>query len=715
VDRLKMVNAALAYASKSVAVFPVWDVEDGRCGCRDPECKSPGKHPITSCAPAGFENATADEATIRRWWQQFPHANVATPTGGWCVVLDVDPRHGGDDALAELERVHGPLPETAEVVTGGGGRHVYFERPAVPIRNSAGKVGPGLDIRGEGGYVLLPPSRHISGGIYLDEIVHPLFDTRPAPMPQWLVTLASATPTNNGPMPRTADEWRAKLAGAPEGQRRSVALEIAGHYLGLRLAREEVEQILLNYARQCAPPFPEREARELVRDLARRDRRKHRIIAPPQAAEPSVTAAPPAERPYSFTPVVPAGHFLADYIAYGASRTDAAYELHEAAGLVLLAAATPNVRAMLAPYPGGLGTNLYVLCIGDSTHSRKSTVQAIANDLHDAVIPNGRLAELASPEALIEELAARPADACTWYVDEMADLLDKLHHAKHLAGLRGLLLTVYAGRDYRYARHSKRDRHGDKIEDQDEIRAPHVSVLGATTPAVFDILTSADIRSGLLPRFAIVMPQSKPPRMPFYGPKGWDENRRAPLAGALHRLYSWAKSGPRGVRFAPSALERLDAFAADLEHEAAGLDESARPMLHRLAPMALKVAMLLAAGHSTTPEREDLGVSIAEAEAAVTIATRWRADAGTFASRIGETEFERIVARCLRLFHAKASRTTAHATPHVSRRVIAQQVHVAKRVLDDVEGTLQDRGEIHVSRIEAPGRPTLTLWEIPGA
>jgi hypothetical protein len=241
--------------------------------------------------------------------------------------------------------------------------------------------------------------------------------------------------------------------------------------------------------------------------------------------------------PYAFAPVVTAGHFLAKYIAYASARTDAAHELHEAAGLVLLAAATPNVRAMLAPYPGGLGTNLNVVLVGDSTLTRKSTVRAIAEDLHDAVIPGGRLAELTSPEALIEQLAGRPADSTTWVVDEMSDLLEKLHHAKHMAGLRGLLLTVYDGRDYRYSRHSKRSKHGEKIEDEDEIRAPHLSVFGATTPSVFEILTPADVRSGLLPRFAIVMPTRKPGRQPFYGVKGWSEDRRAPLTAALLALY----------------------------------------------------------------------------------------------------------------------------------------------------------------------------------
>src|SRR5262249_42561498 len=103
------------------AIFPVWGIDRDRCGCRAFDCTSPGKHPVASCAPHGFKEATTDEATIRAWWTRFPNANIATPTGVWCDVVDVDPRNGGDTTLLELERQHGRLPDTAEVLTGGGG------------------------------------------------------------------------------------------------------------------------------------------------------------------------------------------------------------------------------------------------------------------------------------------------------------------------------------------------------------------------------------------------------------------------------------------------------------------------------------------------------------------------------------------------------------------------------------------------------------------
>src|SRR5439155_14246039 len=143
---------------------------------------------------------------IRAWWTECPTANIGTPTGGWCDVLDIDPRHGGDEALAALERQHGPLPDTAEVLTGGGGRHIYF-KPTPGLRSSAGQVGAGLDVKAEGGYVLLPPSTHASGRLYLDEILRPLFETPLATMPAWMVALATARTSINGAPAPEATDW----------------------------------------------------------------------------------------------------------------------------------------------------------------------------------------------------------------------------------------------------------------------------------------------------------------------------------------------------------------------------------------------------------------------------------------------------------------------------------------------------------------------------
>jgi hypothetical protein len=143
-----------------------------------------GKQPLIAWRE--FQERRATDTEARAWWAQWPEANVGVVTGAisGLVVLDVDPRHGGDVALAQLVATHGALPRTVEARTGGGGRHVLFAYPGIPVRSRAGQLGPGLDVRGDGGYVVVPPSVHPSGVPYA--WVNPPDAADLAPLPAWL-------------------------------------------------------------------------------------------------------------------------------------------------------------------------------------------------------------------------------------------------------------------------------------------------------------------------------------------------------------------------------------------------------------------------------------------------------------------------------------------------------------------------------------------------
>ena len=120
-------------------------------------CK-PNKKPFTK---NGFKDASSDPEQVRKWWTQHPNALVGMPTGGnGLFVLDVDVhKDDGFASLAALEKTHGALPAGPYVDTPSSGRHYYFRAPLERIPGcSASKIGPGLDIRGEGGYVIVPPS-----------------------------------------------------------------------------------------------------------------------------------------------------------------------------------------------------------------------------------------------------------------------------------------------------------------------------------------------------------------------------------------------------------------------------------------------------------------------------------------------------------------------------------------------------------------------------
>jgi hypothetical protein len=158
--------AALEYAAKGYAVFPLHSpLADGSCSCRNLSCKSIGKHPRTR---SGVLSATTNMETIKKWWTQWPTANVAIATGrkSGIVVLDVDADRGGEDSLRLLEEQNEKLQPTLTVITGRG-RHLYFRYPEnQTVRNSHDKLGPGLDIKSDNAYVVAPPSRHPSGKVY---------------------------------------------------------------------------------------------------------------------------------------------------------------------------------------------------------------------------------------------------------------------------------------------------------------------------------------------------------------------------------------------------------------------------------------------------------------------------------------------------------------------------------------------------------------------
>lgn len=129
---------------------------------------APGKRPLIKEWP---QLATTDPQQIEAWWSRWPEANIGVATGRpsniW--VLDVDMKSGGPDGLStlrKLEQEMGPFPDTLTAITGSGGLHLYFRYdPEAPVRSRA-DVLPGIDVRGDGGYVVAPPSLHVSGSRY---------------------------------------------------------------------------------------------------------------------------------------------------------------------------------------------------------------------------------------------------------------------------------------------------------------------------------------------------------------------------------------------------------------------------------------------------------------------------------------------------------------------------------------------------------------------
>lgn len=238
-----MLDAALEYAAHGWPVFPL----RGKLPARP---KDQGGN--------GFKDATTDPDTVQRMWTTYPRANIGIRTGmkSGLAVLDIDPDHGGTVSLAKIEDERGTLPGTVMQMTGSGGLHMLYKwRAGISIGTAI--WGAGLDLRGEGGYIVAAPS------------IHPT-TRRPyewqndwqAPLPDWPAQLPM--PIKASPQPRTYTPRREDagsiIAGlvqtvidAPVGQRNNVlnwaAYRAGQHVLRGRFTLEQAVGALADAAR----------------------------------------------------------------------------------------------------------------------------------------------------------------------------------------------------------------------------------------------------------------------------------------------------------------------------------------------------------------------------------------------------------------------------------------------------------------------------------
>lgn len=179
-----MLELALDYAARGIPVFPCREVDSE---------EGSAKQPYTS---NGFRGATTRENIIRRWWKDHPNAAVGMPTGRasgiWVLDIDIKPDVDGLEAVRRLEQEHSPLPETRTVMTPSGGQHMLFKY--VDGIGNRGRFDRGLDVRGEGGYILAPGSAMADGSRY-----EPLDGFEPTDAPEWLIKIVKAPATSHAP------------------------------------------------------------------------------------------------------------------------------------------------------------------------------------------------------------------------------------------------------------------------------------------------------------------------------------------------------------------------------------------------------------------------------------------------------------------------------------------------------------------------------------
>jgi hypothetical protein len=245
-------HAALGLASRGFRVFPIWELVDGVCACpKEGKCDRPGKHPKVR---RGLWEGTTDAGRITSWWLDWPEANVGIRTGVDLFVVDLD-GDAGKATWSVLCEQWGLAVDTLRAITGGGGEHLLFKGTG---KTTVGQLGRGVDTRGEGGYIVAPPSMHASGRRYRwDEEGTPEMAELPA-----VVRDAAGQPR---PVPpgESADTYI-------HGGRNKALTSMAGAMRRRGASGEDILVMLLALnAHRCKPPLEEPEVKRIALSVAR--------------------------------------------------------------------------------------------------------------------------------------------------------------------------------------------------------------------------------------------------------------------------------------------------------------------------------------------------------------------------------------------------------------------------------------------------------------
>ena len=246
-----LMKAALSQAGNRKPVFP---------------CKRGGKEPLT---PHGHLNATTDRSRITAWWNRYPGANIGIPTGQRSRILavDHDTYKVGAASLEEVEAALGPISKGTAIKTGNGGRQYLFRYPeGLNIRNATGVL-PGVDVRGEGGYILAP--RSVTKGVYTR------LDDRPLSEPPTQLIEALTEPQKTAGKARsitTATSISAEGPAILEGSRDDTLARIAGRlHDGTRSLDDLAGELLQINTQRCEPPLPDQQVIKVARSIHGRE------------------------------------------------------------------------------------------------------------------------------------------------------------------------------------------------------------------------------------------------------------------------------------------------------------------------------------------------------------------------------------------------------------------------------------------------------------
>lgn len=494
----ELLEAALAYATRGWKVLPLHNPTDAApCSCDDGAAcdRSPGKHPRTR---HGLKDATTNAAVIRQWWANWPHANVGILTGAesgfW--ALDIDTRKGGEDTLERLRSIHGGIPHTAQALTGGGGEHWLFRHGGgeLVIPNTVEALGPGLDVRGDGGYIVAPPSLHPNGRLYAWEGSSDPQEVPLAEAPSWLLSLVRGRPTPvRAPLQLGGGEIE-----IPEGRRNRTLFELGCSMRRRGLSEGAIRAALLaTNLESCRPPMDPAEIRTIAWSAAKY-LPGDPVVVPGEAT--------PRRRVEDW-PAFPldASNLALHGLAGDVVRTlDPYTEADPAALLAHFLAFFGNAAGAAAHFKIGGAEHparIFAAIVGTSGLARKGTSEAEVRRLFKAVDPDWtkhRIAHgIASGEGLMrlvaQEKDGTPTDYRLLVVEpELANVLKAMGREGSI--LSGVIRKAWDSGDF--------EHRVSKSKDAIVVRGAHLSIVAHVTQGeLVARLDSGEQSNGFANRF----------------------------------------------------------------------------------------------------------------------------------------------------------------------------------------------------------------------
>lgn len=678
----KMLEAALAYAARGWRVFPV------AAGKKTPRTAN------------GFHDATTDETAIGLWWEGKPHLNVGLATGAvsgvWALDVDGEP---GAASVMDLEQLHGELPDTLTFRTPRGGRqHLFTIPPGVTITSGVGIL-PGIDVRGDGGYSVVPPSTRPEGAYAFVRDV-PVSDP-----PGWLVDLVTSRQPAKAAV--FTDELTVEATtfrdhpGAGEGTRNREAARLAGCELTRGTPAATILVDAMAWAGRCRPPMQLDELRDVLASIAGRESSKPESVEAPPGEEYDPELEAIALRVPSW-PARPDAMLEHGVVGDLLRRVELETEADPVSITATFLAALGNVigRGPHAVVDGTRhGLNLFVAIVGGTSEGRKGTSMGIVRAVMRAVDPEWvrdcRTPNLTSGEGLIDRVRD---DVYRMLVDKKTGQPENVlvepgvEDKRLLCEIQELAGTMRAGRSERSTLFQTMREAWDGVDlatmsknSRRTATDPHISVVAHITPEELSKLqTDADVYGGSWNRFLWIA--SKRARL---RPHGGDFDDLGDLQVRVRSVVTHATNVGR-MRRTPAA-DRLweEEYYRRAEVRAGGVVGA---IVGRAEPQLLRLAMLAA-----LCRKEDV-VDVEDLAAAVAL---WQYVEDTVRMLFAGCE-DPLVTRVVDAIRAEPgiSRSALH---RLTAKAMSAASFVA--VLEKAAAT----GAVESERIETAGRPK-EIW-----